>query len=190
MTDAEKAAALAQAHSGVVTPYSQIKDSLGITADDAGQYDLLVGKLTPKLGENNGIYCIEGEFPVQAPAGFAFPYRRTLWIGSKKDKLAELPETRLNSPGLRFLKQIAKANNIPTNDQSDAALCAALLGRAFGVPIEATEYTAQDGTKKKGTDFGRNVTPAGMIPARLYKTTPVTAAASSNGSPVAAFGEE
>ncbi len=191
MNDQEKAAALAEAFSGTVTPYSQIKENAGIGAEDTGQYDWVVGKLEPKVGDN-GLYCIEGEFPVQAPAGFAFPYRRTLWIGTKKDPFAKLPETRLNSPGLRFLKNIAKVNNIPTHDQSDAALCAALRGRGFGCRIEANTYTGKDGKEKKGTDFGRNVTPIGMIPARLDKQTATlsapAAAASTNGG--AAFAEE
>lgn len=178
---------LAEAWSGTVSPYSQIKDSLGITADDAGQFDFVVGSLKPETGENNGLYCIVGEFPVTAPSGFAFPYKRTLWIGSKKDKMAEQPSTRLNSPGLRFLRAIAKANNVPTNDQSDAALCAAITGRAFGCRIEATTYEGRniDPTTgklevKKGTEFGRNVTPAGLIPAKLDKQKVATPL--SNGS--------
>jgi len=166
-------AALAEAWSGTVTPYSQIKDSLGL---EGGQYDFLVGKLEPTL-DKNGLYCIAGEFPVLAPTGFQQPYKRTLYVGTHKDKLAKLPETRLNSPGLRFLKNIAKANDLPTNDQSDAALCAQITGRAFGCRVEETEYES-NGVKKKGSDFGRNVTPAGAIPAKLDK---VAAAPMSNG---------
>ena len=169
------------------TPYSQIKDSLGITADDAGQFDFVVKSLTPteskpSANSDGGIYCIEGEFGVLAPAGFTFPYRRTLYIGTKKDKMAQLPETRLNSPGLRFLRNIAKANHLPTNDQSDAQLCTSLMGKAFGCRIEARPYT-QNGVEKKGTDFGRNVTPAGMIPAKLDSVgAAATAPAGTNGS--------
>jgi hypothetical protein len=147
----------------------------------------VVGKLEPKVGENNGIYCIEGEFPVVAPAGVQFPYRRTLWIGTKADPFAKLPETRLKSPGLRFLKAIAEANKLPSNDQSDQALCAAITGRTFGCRIIKTSYV-KDGVTKNGTDFGRKVTPAGVIPAKWddepmsngLAGTPVPAAAGAS----------
>jgi len=174
-------AALAEAWSGTVTPYSQIKDQLGL---DVGQYDFIVGKLEPQL-DKNGLYCIVGEFPVTNPTGFLYPYKRTLYVGTHKDPMAKLPDTRLNNSALRFLKNIAKANNVPTNDQSDAALCTSILGRAFGCPIvESKPYKDAHGNDKKGgTEFGRNVTPAGMIPARVYATPVANGAA---GTPTAA----
>lgn len=190
MSNEQDQAALAEAWSGTVTPYSQIRDTLGL---EGGQYDFLVGKLEPQF-DKNGLYCIAGEFPVTAPTGFQHPYKRTLYVGTKKDPQAKLPETRLNSPGLRFLKNIAKANNIPTNDQSDAALCASINGRAFGCRVEETTYKDANGQDKKGSDFGRNVTPAGMIPARLDKQPVQSAApaAQANGADLsgAAFGSE
>lgn len=190
--NASKEAQLAEAWSGTVTPYSQIKDSMFVTPDDLGQYDFLIKALVPKIGDN-GLYCVEGEFTIEEPKGFS-AYRRTLWIGSKKDPMAKLPETRLNSPGLRFLKNIAKVNNLPTNDQSDAALCAAITGRGFGCRIEkGNEYTAKDGTKKFGTDFGRNVTPKGMIPAKLDRATAATPMGTNGAAPDlagASFGGE
>ena len=158
-------AALAQAWSGTTTPYSQIKE--GFTME-SGQYDFVVGKLTPDF-DKSGMYCIVGEFPITSPAGFAQPYKRTLYVGTKKDPKAQLPDTRLVSPGLRFLRAIATANRVPTNDQSDAALCAAITNRAFGCRIEETKYV-QNGVEKTGSDFGRNVTPSGLIPARLDKS--------------------
>lgn len=183
----EQQAALQQAWNGTVTPYSQIQDGGGIT--ETGQYDFLVGKLEPTIAAN-GMYAIVGEFPVQAPTGFNFPFRRTLYIGTQKDKLAALPETRLNSPGLRFLKNIAKANNIPTNDQSDAALCQAIVGRAFGNRVVTGKpYTGKDGKQRTGLEFGRNVTPAGLIPAKVDNeqavSAPASEAAHTNGGAVA-----
>lgn len=174
----QNAAALAEAN-GIVTPFSQVRTSLGITADDAGQFDFVVGKVEPQMNEKNGLYCVEGEFPVTAPAGFAFPYKRTLWIGTHKDPKALLPATRLNSPGIRFLTAIAKANGIPTNDQSVPAICKAITGRAFGCRIEKSTYKNAAGEEKHGTEFGRNVTPAGRVPAKLDRQS---AAPLANGS--------
>jgi len=156
-------------------PYSQMKDFTGPTK---GQYDFVVSRLEP-TSDRNGLYCIVGEFAIQAPAGFQFPFKRTLYVGTHKDKLADLPETCLQSPGLNFLRKIAKVNHIPTNDQPDAQLCQALIGRAFGCRLEEGKpYTAKDGTTRVGLEFGRNVTPAGTIPARLDE---VAATPASNG---------
>jgi hypothetical protein len=174
--DAQAQASLAEAWQNTPTPYSQIKTSLN---PEKGQYDFTVGKLEPSL-DKSGMYCIVGEFPITAPASAAAgpgaTYKRTLYVGTKKDKLASQPETRLNSPGLRFLKQIAVAAQVPVIDQSDAALCTSITGKAFGCRIEETSYADPKGTidsttgavrQVKGSDFGRNVTPAGIIPARL-----------------------
>lgn len=188
MTETEKAAALAEAFSGTVTPYSQIRTTL---MPEAGQRDLMVGKLTPNF-DKNGLYVIEGEYPIIAPdPNPQFPYKRTLYIGTKKDPQAKLPDTRKNSPGLRFLKAIAEVNELPSGDMSDAALCASITGKSFGCRIEETEYTDNQGNKKKGSDFGRNVTKVGVIPARLDRQ-PASGAVGGNGAaaPVAAFGTE
>lgn len=185
--------ALQQAWSGTVTPYSQIKAGGGI--DEPGQYDFVVGALTPIIAEN-GMYAIEGEFPVKNPQGFQFPFRRTLYVGTKKDPMAALPETRLKSPALRFLRTIAEVNKVSTNDQSDEALCTAIKDRAFGCAIvPGKPYTAKDGTVKTGLEFGRNVTPEGRIPARVHSQPLVTTAlpnghATPTAAPIATFGTE
>lgn len=186
MSNEQNQAALAEAWSGTVTPYSQIKDQLGL---EGGQYDFLVGKLEPQL-DKNGLYVIAGEFPVLAPAGFQHPYKRVLYVGTKKDNLARLPDTRLNSPGLRFLKNIAKVNELPTNDQSDAALCASINGKPFGCRIEETTYKDANGNEKKGSDFGNNVTKVGLIPAKLDRTPLAAVAAAPAAAAGASFGTE
>jgi len=148
-----------------VTPYSQIKTD-GFNPEP-GQFDLTVKTLSPLTAEN-GMYAIKGEFTIDAPTtSHVKTYTRTLYVGTKKDNMAQLPETRLNSPGLRFLKAVAAANKVSTNDQSDAALCKAITGKKFGCRIEETSYTDRNGNEKKGSDFGRNVTPVGTVPARL-----------------------
>lgn len=160
MSEAEQAAELNEAWAGTVTPWDQIRTEFGL---EAGQYDFRVKALTPAIA-NNGLYVINGEFEVAAPAGFPV-CKRTLYIGSKKDPMAKDPQTRLNSPGLRFLLQIAKANKLATNPQTDAQLCATLIGTGFGNHLVKREYQANDGTTRKTSEFGNNVTPIGIVPA-------------------------
>ncbi len=174
MTEAEQAAALAEAWSGTVTPYSQVRDTFG---PEVGQYDWLVKSLTPKV-DDDGCYYIEGEFSIALPAELRTTpaWRRSLYVGTKRqskdgrapDPMAKLPETRLNSPGIRFLKLIAKASGTPINDQADSTLCGALIGKGFGCPVvEGKPYKdkATGEEKAGGVEFGRNVTPAGTVPA-------------------------
>ena len=176
----EQNAALAAAFN-TVTPYDQIRVG---SAFEKGQFDFTVATLVPST-DKSGLYVITIGLAANAPASIAnLPnkgnvFTRTLYIGTHKDKLAELPDTRLNSPGLRFLKQIAEANKLPTNAQSDAQMCAQLLGRQFGVALvdgkpyqDPKDPTNPDGTKKMkpgGLEFGRTVTPAGLIPAKLER---------------------
>lgn len=161
-----------------VTPFDQIRTG---SAFEAGQYDFTVLGLTPEL-DKNGLYTIKIEAKCDAPAeiatlpGKAGVFVRSLYVGTKKDHLAEQPDTRLNSPGLRFLKAIAEANKLPCNGQADAAMCSQLLGKRFGIALVETEYE-KDGKKNKGIDFGRTVTPAGTIPAKLNRTAAGAAAA-------------
>ena len=190
MTEAEQAAALNEAWANTVTPWDQIQTEFGL---EGGQYDFIVKALTPGI-HPKGYYVINGEFDVAAPVGFP-TYKRALFVGTKKDFLARDPQTRLNSPGLRFLLKIAKANNLSTNPQPDAALCASLIGKGFGNHIEETKYTKDDGTEAKGSDFGRNVTPIGVVPAtgpdrlRAMNGTEQVAAAQPAG-PAATFAVE
>jgi hypothetical protein len=160
--------ALNEAWSGTVTPYGQIKDNP--FDPEVGWHDFIVSSLTPGT-DKNGLYVINGEFKITAPAseaqGPAANFKRTLYVGSKKDPMAALPETRLNSPSLRFLKNIAKANHLPTNDQSDAKLCAGILAKPFSCRIEERKYKDALGQDRTARDFGRNVVPVGTIPARL-----------------------
>ena len=150
MSEAEKAAALNEAWAGTVTPYDQISTDFGL---EGGQYDFNVKSLTPAI-HDNGLYVINGEFDVIAPVGFPM-YKRVLFIGSKKDPLAKDPQTRLNSPGLRFLKKIGNVTKVSMNAQTDAQLCAALVGKGFGNHIEESSYVKKDGSQGKGSDSER-----------------------------------
>lgn len=174
---AEALAKLQQAFAGQVTPYDEITN---LPQWGGGQYDWLVNKLEAGLSDK-GLYVIHGEFTATAPAGFGTPFKRTLYIGSNKDPLAELPDTRKNNSTLRFLKNIAKVNSLPTNNMSDQAMCTSILGKAFGCRLEERKYKNAAGEERTGTDFGRNVTPAGMLPAKLDKPQVTEGAATANG---------
>ena len=149
-----------------VTPYSQIRTSFDPLP---GQYDWLVVALNP--GKDREKYAILAEFKILAPASAATgpgsTFKRTLYVGTNKDPLAQLPETRLQSGTLRFLKQIAAANKLSTGDQADAQLCHSLLGQAFGCRINERKYVDRTGQDRIGADFGRNVTPVNTLPAKL-----------------------
>jgi hypothetical protein len=172
-------AALAAAFN-TVTPYEQIR--LG-SAFEKGQYDFSVLDLKPGT-DKNGLYTITVVLKALAPStiaslpGKGSEFIRTLYIGTHKDKMAEQPDTRLNSPGLRCLKAIAEANKLPTNNQSDAQMCSQLLGKQFGValvegkPYETNEIDPATGKKKMkpgGLEFGRTFSPAGTLPAKLER---------------------
>lgn len=191
----EQQAKLNSAFSGVVTPYSQVRETL---SPDPGTYVMLFRGFKPDIAEN-GMYVIEVDVKFLAPqeavsdtpAGGA---KRTLYIGTRKDPMAEHPETRLNSPGLRWLKLAAKACDVPVNDQTDGALCAALLNKQITCRIDETTYDkkADDGTvtKAKGWDFGRTPMKVGSMPAKLDKSTTVGAqVATAAATPAAGFGE-
>jgi hypothetical protein len=181
MSTDPNAAALAQAWN-TVTPYSQINTDSFVP--EPGQYDLKVVELKPETAPN-GLYAITGEYEGSTEGlGAPLKYTRTLYVGTKKDPMAALPETRLNSPALRFFKKIAQVNKVATNDQSDAALCKAITGKFFGCRIEATEYTGRDGQQKKGSEFGRNVTAKGQIPAKLDRVSATPKAANGQAGPV------
>jgi hypothetical protein len=182
-------AALAAAYN-TVTPYQDIR--IG-SAFEKGQFDFTVLGITPTT-DKSGLYVLVLDLKAQAPAaianlpGKASQFQRTLYVGTHKDKMAELPETRLNNSALRFLKQIAEANKLPCNNQSDAQMVAQLLGKQFGVAlVEGKPYQDKttplnpDGSKnmKPGSlEFGRTVTPVGVIPAKLERE----AASGLNGS--------
>lgn len=181
--DPAVAAALSAAFN-TTTPYDQVRTG---TAFEAGQYDLTILALTPEA-DKNGLYTIKMEAKCDAPheiaalPGKASVLTRNIYIGSKADKMAEQPDTRLNNVGLGFLKKIAEANKLPAGAQSDAQMCAQLIGKRFGIALVENEYT-KDGKTQKGLDFGRTVTPAGTIPAKLNR---VAASNGAAGQPVAA----
>lgn len=172
---AEDSAALAAAFNNT-TPFDQIRTNLN---PENGQYDITIMKLEPALDQNK-LYIINGEYQIAAlgapTTGPATTYRRTMYVGTKKDKLAQQPDTRLNSPGLRFFTAIMEANGMPKQAQTDAAMCQSLLGKRFGCRIAETKYT-KDGQEKTGSDFGRNVTPVGKIPAKLDREAATVATA-------------
>src|SRR5262249_37937214 len=153
------------------------------------QHDFIVVALTPGKDKAGTKYVINGEFKITAPAadasGPASTFRRTLYIGTNADPMAALPETRQNSPSLRFLRGIAKVNHLPTNNQPDERLCASILGKAFSCRIDARPYTGRDGSARTSMDFGRNVTAVGVIPAKLDReiaTPAATGHPAANGS--------
>jgi len=181
--DPEVAAALAAAFN-TTTPYDQVRTG---TAFEAGQYDFTILALQPEA-DKNGLYMIRMEAKCDAPheiaalPGKASVLVRSIYIGSKVDKMATQPDTRLNNVGLGFLKKIAEANKLPANAQTDAQMCAQLVGKRFGIALIETEYT-RDGKTNKGIDFGKTVTPAGTIPAKLNR---VAAGANGAATPAAA----
>lgn len=162
-------------------PMSQVRENLN---PPNGQYDLIVTKLEPKL-DDNGLVYIESEFTITAPASIANAkvgntFRPRLYIGTTADKLAKLPETRLNSSGFRTLKGIARVTQVPCNDQPVAQLCAAVLNKAFSNRIE-TSKSKKDG--KEYCNFGRNPTPLGTVTAKLdSEGAQVTTAPLANGA--------
>lgn len=181
-------AALAAAFN-TVTPYDQIRTD---SAFELGQYDFSVASLTPGT-DKNGLYTATIELATLAPAsiaalpGKAGVFKRTLYLGTHKDKMAELPETRLNSPGYRFLVAIAKANNLPVSAQSDAQMFAQLQGKRFGCALIEGKPYEKDGVKKAGgLEFGKTVTPIGVIPAKLAREAAASAAAPAQAAPVGA----
>lgn len=166
-------------------PMSQVRENLN---PPNGQYDLIVTKLEPKL-DDNGLVYIDSEFTITAPASIANAkvgntFRPRLYIGTKDDALAKLPETRLNSSGFRVLKGIARVTQVPCNDQPVAQLCAGVLNKAFSNRIE-TVKSKKDG--KEYCNFGRNPTPIGVLPAKLDSegAAVATAAPLANGADTA-----
>jgi hypothetical protein len=192
-------AALAAAFTQTVTPYDQIRVG---SAFEKGQYDFSVVQIVPGVNKD-GLYTLTITLRALAPAaianlpGKAAEFQRTLFVGTHKDKMAELPDTRLNNSALRFLKQIAEANKLPLNAQTDQQLCAALLGKQFGAAlVEGKPYQDKttplnpDGTKNMkpgGLEFGRTVTPVGVIPAKLEReASAATSTATATAAPVGA----
>jgi hypothetical protein len=167
-------------------PMSQVRENLN---PPNGQYDLTVTKLEPQL-DDNGLVFINSEFTIIGPASIANAkvgntFRPRLYIGTKKDQLAKLPETRINSPGLAVLKGIGRVAQVPCNDQPVAQLCTALLGKSFSNRIETKKVKHKEtGEEKEYCNFGRNPTPIGIVPARLDSeaATPVAAAPVANGA--------
>lgn len=169
-------------------PMSQVRENLN---PPNGQYDLVVTKLEPQL-DDNGLVYINSEFTITAPASIANAkvgntFRPRLYIGSKKDPLAKLPETRINAPGLSFLKGVARVAQVPCNDQPVAQLCAALLGKPFSNRIETKAVKNKEtGETKEYCNFGRNPTPVGVVPAKLDSegaaASATMPAAAANGS--------
>jgi hypothetical protein len=178
-------------------PMSQVRENLN---PPNGQYDLVVTKLEPQL-DDNGLVFIASEFTITAPASIANAkvgntFRPRLYVGSKKDPLAKLPETRINAPGLSVLKGIARVTQTPCNDQAVASLCTALIGKAASNRIETKKVKNKDtGEEKEYCNLGRNWTPVGVVPAKLDTegATPVAVAPvqQSNGADVsgATFGD-
>jgi hypothetical protein len=162
---------LQAAWSGTATPYSQIKESL---APDPGQYNFVFEELKPTMAKTKaGVKCYAIEVkvkftgPPEVAQGPGSTYTRTMYVGGVKDPLAAQPDTRINNATLRWLKMAAKAAQVPCAvDQTDAALCASLLGKQISCRIDAHEYE-DNGTKKTGYDFGRNPVPVGAVPAKL-----------------------
>ena len=164
-------------------PMSQVRENLN---PPNGQYDLTCVKLDPAI-DDNGLVYIQGEFKITAPASianakFGSDFRRRFYIGTNEDKLAQKPETRLNSRGFGVLKSIARVSQVPTNDQPVATLCSGLLGKPFSSRIETTK-SKKDG--KEYCDFGRTFSPIGVVPAKLdteAAAAPVASAAAPNGA--------
>src|SRR5207244_2027361 len=180
-------------------PLSQVRESLN---PPNGKYDLVVTKLEPML-DDNGLVFINSEFTITAPAEVANAkvgntFRPRLYVGTRKDPLAKLPETRINAPGLAVLKGIGRVTQVPCNDQPVALLCTSLLGTAFHNRIETRKVKNKDtGEQREYCNFGRNPTPLGIVPAKLdtEAAVPASAAALPNGpaaEPVsgATFGNE
>lgn len=171
-------------------PYDQIRTG---SAFEKGQYDWKVEQLTPGK-DKNGLFTITVETRALAPAsianlpGKASLFTRTLYVGNHKDKMAEQPDTALNNGADRFLKAIAEALKLPCNGQSRQQMCQQLLGKQFGCRIdEGKPYKDAQGKEKPGgLEFGRNITPVGVIPAKLDREgaamSAVTAAAAPAGS--------
>jgi len=189
-------AALAAAFN-TVTPFSQIRTE---SPFEKGQYDFAVAAITPGTGKN-GLYALTVELKTLAPStiavlpGKAGVFKRTLYVGTHKDKMAELPDTRLQSSAYRFLKSIAEANKLAAGDQSDAQFVASLQGKTFGVAlVQGNDYEHKteknpDGTAKKvkgGLEFGRTITPQGVIPAKLEREASAATAAPAAAAPVGA----
>ena len=167
------------------TPYDQVKMSNFV--DSPGQYDWVVKALNP-ITAPNGMYACEAEVEATAPAEAAgATFRRTLYIGTGKDLMADLPDTVLNSSTIRFLKGIAKVNNIPVVAQNDKKFWGALIGKSFGCAlVKGKPYIGRDGNQRTGLEFGRNVTAKGALKARLFtdETTPTPAVANGQAGPV------
>jgi hypothetical protein len=158
-TDGTIAAELNAAWSGVVTPFSQVRTNAN---PDNGVYDLFITKIEPRTEPKKGRYVIQVGLKILAPAEVASSplntFNPTFFIGTEEDLFATQPETRKKSMGYSGLKKIAAACGVPANDQTDAALCAALLNKSFTCRIE---------TKGEYCNLGRNPVKLGAIPAKL-----------------------
>src|SRR5947207_15426038 len=164
-------------------PLSQVRESLN---PPNGDYDLVVTKLEPML-DDNGLVFINGEFTITAPASIANAkvgntFRPRLYIGTKKDPLAKLPETRINAPGLAVLKGIGRVTQVPCNDQPVALLCTSLLGKAFHNRIETRKVKVKNNLtgeeqEREYCNFGRNPLPLGIVKAALDSEAAVPTAA-------------
>jgi hypothetical protein len=165
-------------------PMSQVRENLN---PPNGQYDLLVTKLEPKM-DDNGLVYIESEFTITGPESIASAkvgntFRPRLYVGSKKDPQAKLPETRLNAPAFSTLKGIARVTQVPCGDQSIAALCAAVLNKGFSNRIESKKTKDKlTGEDREYCNFGRNPTPLGVITAKLDSEAAAVAPVAQNGA--------
>lgn len=196
---AEEQAQLAEFYNSAA-PMSQVRESL---TPPNGQYDLAVTKVEPcfvdSTDEHNNPIKLVGlqmELKITAPAEIASmpvgsTYRERFIIGTKKDPLAKLPETRLQSMNLGRLKTILRICQCPTGDMPVAQIAASLLGKAFSNRIE-TSKSKKDG--KEYTNLGRNPSPLGILPAKLdsVAASAVVTAPLANGAaaPAATFGAE
>lgn len=171
----EQQKALLDAHHNVETPFDQVKTDFSIPN---GWYNHTMLSLTEML-DDNGQYYIAAEMKSHAKDTVGeepIDYGCRFYVGSNKkgDPLALKPETRLKSFGLGRLKAIAKACDVPTNNQSNAAICKALVGKSWTQRIDTAPYTEADmaaGKKRPFAELGRNAVKLGLVPARLDGTT-------------------
>lgn len=165
MSTEQNASALSEFLDSTV-PLSQVRENMNPAN---GTYNVAVLKLDAKLDDEGRVY-VQGEFNIHAkdtPGTQPQQYQQRFFIGTDKDPLAKLPETRLNSRGFGELKGFARVCDQPTNDQPVKALIANLIGKQFTHRIEERTYKDKQGNQKTAVGFGRTPVKLGSIPARL-----------------------
>lgn len=146
---------------------------------DDGYYDVALVKATPAF-DKGGVACVKGEFDVLAPeSAKGRKHFENFRFGNEDDPKADLPETQLESMGMKLARSICEVTETPANNRLFATLFGDLLNKPFTARIDAKP------NKKTGEKYTniRRVMPLHKVPARIDGQAIAAAATTgTNGS--------